>query len=92
MFWGTSGLSSETVCTTAAATGLEARKHSHDETAEIAKNVGCTDQQLPFPVVDLRRVQLELLAQLGHGLVLTQCRQRHLGLKRKTVRTAAAPP
>lgn len=46
-------------------------------------------QQLPLPVVDLGRVELELLAQLGHGLVLAQ---RRLGLEGWTVGTAAAPP
>ncbi len=48
--------------------------------------------QWALPFVDLRGMQIELLAELGHGLVLAQRGQHHLGLERCTVEAARAPP
>jgi hypothetical protein len=51
----------------------------------IAEHVGSTVQQLPLPIVDLCGVQLKLLAKLGHGFILAQRCQCHLGLERRVV-------
>ena len=51
-----------------------------------AEDIGCALKQLPPPFGDLRRVQLELLAQLGHRLVLAQGCQSDSRLEGRTVR------
>jgi hypothetical protein len=49
-------------------------------------------EQLAFPFGDLVRMQLELFAQLGHGAIFSQRRQRHARLERRVVGAASAPP
>ena len=47
-------------------------------------------RQLALPFDDLRRVQLELRAQLGQRLVVSQGRLSHPCLERRTVRATGA--
>ena len=50
------------------------------------KDIGGIFKQLAFPAGDLVGVQFELLTQLGHCVVLAQCRQGYPCLERWRVR------
>ena len=52
------------------------------------KHIGSPIQEQPFPISNLRRMQLVLLSQLSNGALTAHRFQRHLGLEGRAVFTS----